>query len=332
MNIAVLYQIYLSYLLPRAPDWHAVPYIQMMFTRGGHKVSVHPRRPDEPLFPNDVDRELSQMVVDISAATTKSIKDAPQSVAVKNLCFDRLEVVVFGDLASAAEIEKVEIIREYLDAAGWAANQFLAHCRVVARDPVIRGIEWRYNFNNQTYYLINPYTLTWFSEEGGQFKEYLKDTQGRVYQEASHGALALPVRKSVSITDVLDSFRQGRDPNLPLSLLVNARGLIETDSLREGVADLASACETASDLYLERKGKQNDQRAKSIIDRRVSFAERRYHLLTDYVDGRSLSRDDPQTFDLVEKTYQTRNSLVHAGEMGYRSGRRRPLIPVERPR
>jgi hypothetical protein len=51
--------------------------------------------------------------------------------------------------------------------------------------------------------------------------------------------------------------------------------------------------------------------------------------MTNEVDRRSLKRDDLPTFELLEKTYRTRNSLVHAGELGYRDSRRQ-LVPVDR--
>lgn len=328
MKIAVLFQIYLPYILPRTPDWYAAPYLQLMFNVGGHEVSVHPRQPDEPLFPNKLDKDLSAEVL-THPPVTPPVADSPASVAVKDYCYDRLEVVVFGELESADEVLKEEVRLEYIHAAAQAGNQFLAHCRVAAHDADIRGIEWHFSFSQKAYFLIPPYSYVWCSEKDNQLEAVLTDSSGERLEGYSCGSVAVPHRRPVSIADVAASLAAGRAPDLPTSLLVSAQGHIETEGLREGVIALASACEVAGEEYLRRKGAGGDRQVARILKGSDSFAAKRFHLIPTHVEGRSLKTEDPPTFDLVEKMYKTRNTLAHEGLLAYR-GPGRVLVPVDR--
>ena len=329
MKIAVLFQIYLPYILPRTPDWYAAPYLQLMFKIGGHDVSVHPRRPDEQLFPNKLDQALAGEVL-THPPLAPPVSDSPTSVAVKDLCYDRLEVVVFGELASADDVLKEEVRWEYIHAAAQASNQFLAHCRVAARDADIRGVEFHFSFSQKAYFLIPPYSFVWCSEKDGQLEAVLTDSSGARLEGYSCGSVAIPHRRPVSIAEVSASLTAGREPDLPTSLLVSAQGHIETEGLREGVIALASACEVAGEEYLRRKGAVGDRQIARILKGNDSFAAKRFHLIPMHVQGRSLQTDDAATFDLIEKMYKTRNTLAHEGQLAYR-GPGRVLVPVERP-
>lgn len=329
MKIAVLFQIYLPYVLPRTADWSPKDYLQLMFNVGGHRVSVHPRKPEDPLYPNKLDKQLSGDSVKTPLGTLAPA-DTPAAVTVKDICYDRLEVVVFGELAAASEVQKEEVRWEYIGAATTAANKFLAHCRVAARDPDIRGIEWLFSFNQKEFFLAAPYTFTWCREENDQLVEVLTDPRGERLEGYACGAVASPLRRPVSIADVAASLTAGGEPDLATSLLVIAKGLIETDSLREGIIDMASACEVASEDYLRRKGMAADRAVERLLKQKVSFAERRFHLVTTHVQGRSLKTDDAPAFDLVEKMYKTRNALAHEGRLGY-FGPGRKWVDVDRP-
>jgi hypothetical protein len=311
----VVFQFYLPYLLPRTEDWYPDGYLQLRFNIGGHEVSVHPRKPSDPLFPHEIDRELSNQHVEIPP-TEIPVTDVPQEVVVRDLCYDRLEVVVYGEVSSAAEVEKEETRIEYLNAAGQACNHFLDHCRVVARDPDIRGIEWYYNFSDKTYYFLTPYSMAWCSEESGEIKEFLRDAQGEPLYGLSSGSILSPKRTPVSIASVAASITQGLEPRLTTSLLVSAKELIATDNLRQGIIVMASACEIASREYIRRKGRETDAEVKRRAGLpNTSFAERRYHLVPEYTDNRSLKTEDPNTFDLLEKTYRARNNITHEGKL-----------------
>lgn len=311
----VVFQFYLPYLLPRMEDWYPEEYLQLRFNIGGHKVIVHPRKPSDPLFPHEIDRELSSQRIEIPP-TDILVVDVPQEVIVRDLCYDRLEVVVYGEVSSAAEVEKEETRIEYLNASGQACNHFLDHCRVVTRDPDIKGIKWHYNFSDKTYYFLTPYSMAWCSEENGEIKEFLRDAQGEALYGLSSGSILSPKRTPVSIASVAASISQELEPRLIISLLVNSKVLIATDNLREGIIVMASACEIASREYIQRKGKETDAE----VTRRAglantSFAERRYHLVPEYIDNRSLKTEDFNTFDLLEKTYRARNNITHEGKL-----------------
>lgn len=314
MRVMVVFQFYLPYLLPRTEDWYPEQYLQLVFNIGGHRVIVHPRKPTDPLFPHQIDRELAGLHVDIPPGGVP-VADAPRKVAVRDLCHDRLEVIVYGEVASEEEAQKEGTRFEYLNAAGQACNHFLAHCRVAARDPDIKGVEWYYNFSDKTYYFLTPYSMAWCGEEGGEIKAFLRDSAGEELYGLS-SSVPSPKRTPVSMAEVVASIGRGIEPRLTLSLLVSAKELIATDNLREGIIDLASACEIASREYIHRKGRGHDPE----VGRRenqpnTSFAEKRYHLVPDYVEGRSLKNEDPDTFDLVEKMYRARNNIVHEGKL-----------------
>ena len=95
----VVFQFYLPYLLPRTEDWHPEQYLQLVFNIGGHRVVVHPRKPTDPLFPHGIDRELAGQHFEIHPGGVP-VADVPQKVAVRDLCHDRLEVIVYGEVAS----------------------------------------------------------------------------------------------------------------------------------------------------------------------------------------------------------------------------------------
>jgi hypothetical protein len=326
MKVVVFFQFYLPYILPRTNDWFEGGHRLVEFTHNNHKVVVHPRKPDEALFLNEIDQELSLQTMTVDPPDIP-VKDMPTSVSVKDLCYDRIEVLVFGEINSVDDVHQEEIRREYLISACQGCNQFLFHCSVVARDPDITGLVWYFNFEDRTYYFERPYTVIWCREENGEPVARLRDSQGELLEGRSW-AIASPKRRPVSIDAVAQSLSQSRQPNLPLSLVVQAKNLIAVDRLHEGIIDLGSALEIASKQYVYRKGKDTDPQANIIVRTRASFAERRYHRLTSYIDNRSLKIEDINTFDLVEKIYRTRNNLAHDGELAYteRSG---AIIPVD---
>ena len=117
---------------------------------------------------------------------------------------------------------------------------------------------------------------------------------------------------------IQQSISQSVEPDLVDSLLLDARERVVTLRLREAMLSIGTACEIAANIYLRRKGKDADGQVKKLLGQRVSFAEKRFHLVTDLLDRRSLKREDPIVFDLVEKAYQARNSVAHEGRVVYK--------------
>jgi hypothetical protein len=129
------------------------------------------------------------------------------------------------------------------------------------------------------------------------------------------GAVRSPESGATNFAALQQSLQAGEHPNLPRSLIVDAEEHIRTQRLREAVISLGTACEVASNEYLMRIGRSGEPQVRKIIRRHDSFAIKRYHLLTHYLNGRSLKNEDSVNFELVEKTYRTRNNLAHQGRL-----------------
>lgn len=252
---------------------------------------------------------------------------APTEINIRDLCYDRLEVHVYGEVASRDECMTPEAVWRFLGPAATGCNEFLYSCRVAGRDPAIRGVFWHRSFDERSNYFSNPYTVTWYDDADGQ---PLRDDKGELMHAAT-ASVRSPERKPVALTSVEQSLRLGVKPKLTASLLVNAQERLTADQLREAVIDLGSACEIAATQYVERKGMSGDRQVKELQRPRKdrSFAFRHYHLVTMHIDRRSLKADDAAAFDLLEKAYKTWNKLAHAGELAYEEAGR--IVPVTRP-
>lgn len=315
MKVVALFQVYLPFFLPRTPEWSAAEHLQFVFEIEGHSVKVHPRKQDEALFPRPADVKVSQLDFDVESDYITPV-EAPTKVQVRDRCFDRVEIHVYGEVTSREDCEKEEVIREYLRLALTGCNDFLYHCRVAGRDPDIKTVVWYYSFEDRAYYLSNPFSLTWYGEDDGQ---PLRDSKGELMEEGGSGSLRSPGRKPIDLTRLEQTLRTRVQPNLPASLLVSAKERLMSDQLREGVIDMASACEIAATQYIDRKGMSADPQVEQILanKRAHSFAERHYHLVPSHIESRSLQTDDPAAFEMLEKAYRTRNRLAHSGELEY---------------
>jgi hypothetical protein len=326
MKVIALVQIYLPYFLPRTPEWSAAPYFQFFYDVEGHLVYVHPRKADERLFPNPIDEQLAQAKFKLESDFIVPV-DAPSELIVRDRCFDRIEAQVYGEVESRDDCLGPELAFAYRRLALGACNKFLYRCRVLGRDPDIGGLTWYYSFDDGLCHFTHPHSLTWFDAES---KEVLRDEQGREMWTAA-GSIRSPLRLPVAFDLIKDSFDARDEPDLTEGLLVSAKELLSADQLREGVINLASACEIASTRYIDRKGRSRDPRVTAIIAaKKQSFAERRFHLVPLYIDGRSLKTEDAAAFSLVEKAYRTRNSLAHSGQLAYKDIVSRKMIDVTR--
>jgi len=327
VKVVALFQVYLPFFLPRTPEWSEAEYLQFEFETEGHLVKIHPRKQDEPLFPRPVDEKVSNLDLDIDSDFIMPV-DAPSKIRVRDRCFDRVEAQVYGEVSSKEECEKEEVIREYLRAALTGCNDFLYHCRVAGRDPDITTVTWYYSFEDRAYYLSHPFSLMWYGEDD---RQPLKNDKGELMEQGGGGSVRSPGRKPIDLTLLEQTLRKRVSPNLPESLLVSAKERLMSDQLREGIIDIASACEIAATQYIDRKGMSGDAQVERIVaDRRGhSFAERHYHLVPSYIETRSLQTEDPAAYDLLEKAYRTRNSLAHAGELTYKDSGN--VIVVTRP-
>jgi hypothetical protein len=315
MKVVALFQIYLPYYLPRTEEWSTAPYLQHHFDVEGQIVNVHPRKADEQLFPNPIDKQLSQLEIPIESGFIISA-DGPRVIAVRDRCFDRIEAQVFGEVSSTEDCLKPDVTFAYRRSAISACNQFLYHCRVAGRDGEIRGLAWHYNFGDDRSYFPYPHTLIWFDADT---KEVLRDGEGREFWVAQSGAIRSPIRVPIQLSKVNSSL-SGDGPSLPLAILVSAKERLMLEEFHEGLVNLGSACEVASTQFIQRKGMTSDATVKQLLQQHKSFAEKRYHDIPQHLTGRSLKTEDAASYTLLENAYKTRNSVVHTGEMKFRAG------------
>jgi len=107
---------------------------------------------------------------------------------------------------------------------------------------------------------------------------------------------------------------------------VDALECVVTLRIRTAIVHLGTACEIASNLYLSRHNKEADPDVKKILRRRISFAEKHFHRLTNLISHKSLRTEDPEIFATIEEMYKLRNIIVHQG--GY-SGAETSSIKTE---
>jgi hypothetical protein len=268
---------------------------------------VKPRSEDEPLFPNEIDQTLSTATIDLLPL---SLPGGRITRTVAESCIDRLLVAIHQELDNAPDNWN-ETVERTTDWAIEAANHFLDHCRVAAKAPDVRRLERHWRPQDQRFYLLEPSTVSWFDVDTG---ERLPVYEGAVNAVASSGSIRSPESGSVDIVAVEASFRRSIYPPLAQTLLVDAEWSVMTLGLREAVLSMATACEVASESYVESQDQASASAARAIIKRRqLSFAERHYHLVPQQLAGRSLMQENRADFDQIEAVYKERNSLVHTG-------------------
>lgn len=327
MKVIAVIQIYLPYFLPRTPEWSEDPYYQHYFSVEGQLVYVHPRKADERLFPSPIDEQLAEGKIKIESGFIIPI-DVPAEFSLRDRCLDRIEAQVYGEVTTQDECLKAEVNFAYRRLALGACHKFLYHCRVAAGDPDIGGLVWHYSFDHDRCFLTFPHSLIWFDADT---KEPLRDEKGHVLGVAQGGSVRLPVRAPVELSEVQRSLSSSDHPSLTAALLVSAKERIMLDQLGEGVVNLASACEIATTQYIDRKGMGGSADVKNILRaKKQSFAERRFHHLTFHIDGKSLKTEDPDAFDVIEKTYRARNSVAHSGVLSYKDPSSGNVIVVTR--
>jgi len=311
MRVVAIVQFYFSYVLPRAEDWDSH---SLEFQLPEFRVLVRPRTSDEALFPCEIDRTLSSMRLSLTRVTPPI---GETSLTVRERCHDRIEARVEGSISSPQAIKEPSVQEPFLLAAVKCCNIFLNHCRTICRSPFIRGIERHYRLEDQQYYILVPHSITWFDgETGGGLPAY----DGGVNACAKSGSVLSPERSAVTWTQILGSFREGQEPDLARSLLVDAEESLRTERLREAILHLAVSCEVAVGDYLQKTGRLNDPSIKQIRKENRSFAEKYLHQIPIKLAGRSLLQDNPTAFELIRRLYLTRNKVAHEGRCYYKEG------------
>ena len=309
MTVAAVCQFYFPYVLPRAPDWEGNG---LAFQLPSVQVRVRGRSLNEDLFPAEIDVTLSSMVASLSRL---SLPVSTITRTVRDISCDRVECLVISEVVSLQEVMDRDVQSAYRNAAIRVCNLFLDHCRVVARSPFVTGVEVHYRLQDASYHVITPHTIRWITFPS---EERIPAYSGGVNAMASSGAIAAPERGGASFAEIRDALANGASPDLAVGLLLDAKERLVTLRLREAVIAIASACEIASDRFIERKGQRQIRAIELILrDRSLSFAHKRFDSIPQLVSMRSLLQEDPDSFEQITHAYRARNNLAHAGELSY---------------
>lgn len=119
MKAIAVFQFYFPYVLPRAHDW---PTGHIGFEFSDYAVSLHPRNPDEELFPHEIDQTLSTMSLALSRI---SLPTGLTSLTVRDRCHDRIEVRANGEIDSPSDAKREDIQERFRNVAVRACNIFL---------------------------------------------------------------------------------------------------------------------------------------------------------------------------------------------------------------
>lgn len=309
-----MYQFYFPYVLPRAADWDGRG---VLFRAGELSIRIRPRRDDEPLFPNDVDKTLANMTVTL---TRLPLPGSETKTVVRDECHDRLEALVQGEVSSVDEAREADVQAKFELRAIEAANQFLAHCRAVAGSPFVLGVQRRFRIEDQQHHVLNPRTIAWFDGDSGERLPVFADN---VNATATSGAIASPERGEASMAAVQASLARGPLPDLVQALLLDAEEALVTLRIREALVAIGTSAEIASDQYIERlKGWGNRQVCQTLKRSDLSFAARRYDRVPAILSRRSFATYAPDSFSDLERMYRARNSVAHTGRTVLQEGGR----------
>lgn len=244
-----------------------------------------------------------------------SLPHASGAVLVHDRCFDRIRVQVDGELSANVGDDDAPVLMPFFDTAIRECNLFLDHCRVAARTPFVTGIERNYRIEDGRFYVLTPYTVALFNTVTHQ---PLPIFPNKVNAMCSSGAVRSPETGTASMAAIWQGFREGDPPPVPQSLLIDAEERVRTLRLREAIIAMATACEIASDGYLQRTGRGGDKAVEKLSKTDASFAEKRLHSIPLLLSSRSLKLEAQATFDLAEAMYRTRNNLAHRNALEYR--------------
>ena len=301
-----VYQFYLSYVFPRLDGGSSAEPLMIQAER--FRAFVSPRRLDEPLFPGDVDMSLSSMWLTIQRGDGV---EGGAGVTVALSCLDRIQVVLEWD----ASIDVSSAHDELQLSLQWAvemADYYLGHYRCVASSPHVGRILRSWRPEDSQFYIGVPYTVSWFNlDDDGRPLEVFENGANAL---SSSGAIKAPESGSCSLEALNSSLCAGEEPPLHRSLLIDADGYIQTLGLREATLSLASACEIAARLLIERSGGDSDARVRGVLALGgVPFADRYYNKLPEAVGSRGFALQHEASFNSIKEMYRQRNSLIHFG-------------------
>lgn len=274
VSVVAVFQFYLPFVLPRTADWVG-KRLELRFMEEGAAASVVPRALDEALFPDAAGLKLADAVVerDLPAPSPRLRR------AVRNAVFDRLRVEVRSELASADQTQRGEVRQRYFIVAVRAANAFLAHARVVASSPDEMQIEANHDSQTGSVIVLTPQTNVWTLEDGSPVAAYGAVPQGPANASGS-AYFRRVIRGEASFGEIAASVHHlGEYPDLVATLLLDVEAYIIGFRISEALLTLGTACEVASNRYIDRAARAQDPAVTAALRSRDSFATRRFKLV-----------------------------------------------------
>jgi hypothetical protein len=312
--VAAVFQFYFENLLPTDESWPEGFTIQFE----DYRVNIEPRLAGDELFPEDIDRTLATAELRL---TPLSRPGGRVAVRVNDRILDRIKAtVVKEDVERGEDGSLPEGLKDdFLDAAFDAIDAVFSHARVLSDALFVEGVRREYSLEDGQFYVLSPHTISWFGGEDAADLKPVAMYPGGVNATGSSGAIRSPERGAVNFQRLSASLAaHDAGPPLPESLLVTAQERLTQLFLQEAIVALATACEVASDHYLDRTGRAGERRVKTILSaRNQSFAEKRLDRLPQLLSNRSFRNEHPAEFDDVQRLYRTRNNVAHAGDLSY---------------
>lgn len=284
---------------------------------------VSPRATNAPLYPEDIDKTLSSLTLNIDVFTDGDITSNSHKVSER--IFDRLQVIILKDEQDLSTLQSPKAQEIYNNQAIRAGNVFLDHCRIITGYPFISRIEQSYNSNSGLFGLVTPHTVTWFNSENN---DRLPVYEGGVNGHCSSGELRAPVTGNISMRSVEESLQSSPDPDICKLLIVDAKEYLATLRIREALVAIASACEIASTRYIDKASDKDRSKVDTIESKRNTFAEKRFHLIPSEVSGRSLQLEDKATYLDIKNAYKARNKVAHEGRAYFMADGTEVLVDV----
>jgi hypothetical protein len=310
VSATAICRFYVDFELPTGKDWPSQPLVAECLQEPGFAVAVGFRPKDEQLFPG-TDAGMATFFARLTPEGDSTGAALVQSVSA----VDRIDVHVttaVTDLRSLrTACRETELLSGAVnDVAARAATTVLNICRALSGCVTIQPLPREFSVKHNKFVLLCPWSVTWLDTSRPGHVEIL----GNHWQP---GAVKSPVTGGLAFGPVANALQAGAAP-LVLSLLVEARADIQAGRLREAILTAATATEVASNLFIDHHKLEEDARCVTIREgrhpyARLSFAERRYHLIPE-LKGRSLRLEQPQTFASLEQLYRARNSFAHRGK------------------
>jgi hypothetical protein len=325
--VAAVVQFYFDHFLPTDDSWPEGFTIHFE----DYRVNIEPRRAGDELFPEDIDRTLSAAELRL---VPLSRPGGSIVMRMSDRILDRIKVTVVKEgverTDNGSPPEGLE--NDFLDVAVEAIDIVFSHLRVLSNALFVEGVRREYRLEDGQFYVMTPHTITWLGGEDEANVEPLGIYPGGVNATAKSGAIRSPERGAVEFARLHASLAShGNDAPLPDSLLVTAQERLTQLLLREAIIAGATACEIASDHYLERSGRAGEADVRNILnDRNLSFAEKRLDSLPLLVSNRSFRNEHVAEFDEVERLYRTRSRVAHTGELSYSEAG--TAVKVDQPR